>query len=356
MILTSIQVLHGYTSDYDLLIPTNTSLYSGKTRRNQTYTNEILTCLNWMMSDGYLKKEDGVRTHQRRKRAKVVWLPYAYSVAPKLSDKPLAHPKTIYRNPLCSYVELRQDFVENKQKITRRIEIPEEQYALNRAVIEQTNAVLKDYDSLMREVDIQLGTQVVYRAMTSMARIFSRGDMKLGGRFYSSIQTMKSEARKYLRFDGDPVIEIDYSSIHPTMLYDYEQQVMDGDPYAIDSFARSDVKVAFNIMLNRNGGESQTSAAKTIAEEIHCSKEDAEALERAIVKKHQSLSKYFNSDSGLGLQRKDSKLALYILRHLTQQAKAGNPPSPRVMKMVPPIARTSLVLVLIGIAVLTTSV
>lgn len=321
VILSSIQVLHGYASDCDLLIPTNTNLYSGKTKRNQTYTNEILTCLNWMISDGYLKKEDGVRTHQQHKRAKVIWLPYAYSVTAKLSDKPLAHPKTIYRNPLCSYVELRQDFVENKQKITRSIKIPDEQYVLNSKVIEQTNAVLKDYDNLMRDVDIQLGTQMVYPALTSMTRIFSRGDMQLGGRFYSSIQTMKSEARRYLRFDGDPVIEIDYSSIHPTMLYDYEQQMMDGDPYSIDGFARSNVKVAFNIMLNRNGGDAQTSAANTIAEEIHCSKEDAELLEQAIFEKHQSLSKYFNSDSGLKLQRKDSKLALYILSHFTQTLK-----------------------------------
>ena len=46
----------------------------------------------------------------------------------------------------------------------------------------------------------------------------------------------------------------------------------------------------------------------------------------------------------------------FLNLHLTKQAKAGNPPSPRVMRVVPPIARTSLVLVLIGIAVLTTSV
>ena len=46
----------------------------------------------------------------------------------------------------------------------------------------------------------------------------------------------------------------------------------------------------------------------------------------------------------------------FLNLHLTKQAKAGNPPSPRVMRLVPPIARTSLVLVLIGIAVLTTSV
>ena len=41
--------------------------------------------------------------------------------------------------------------------------------------------------------------------------------------------------------------------------------------------------------------------------------------------------------------------------HLTKQARAGSPPSLRVMKMIPPVARTSLVLVLIGVAVLTTS-
>jgi uncharacterized membrane protein SirB2 len=42
--------------------------------------------------------------------------------------------------------------------------------------------------------------------------------------------------------------------------------------------------------------------------------------------------------------------------HLIKQARTGNPPNPKLMKVVPPIARTSLVLVFIGIAVLTTSI
>ena len=46
----------------------------------------------------------------------------------------------------------------------------------------------------------------------------------------------------------------------------------------------------------------------------------------------------------------------FLNLHLSQQAKAGNPPSPQVMRLVPPIARISLVLILIGVAVLTTSV
>ena len=46
----------------------------------------------------------------------------------------------------------------------------------------------------------------------------------------------------------------------------------------------------------------------------------------------------------------------FLNLHLTKRAKDGNPPNPKVMKIVPPIARASLVIVLVGVAVLTTSV
>ena len=44
----------------------------------------------------------------------------------------------------------------------------------------------------------------------------------------------------------------------------------------------------------------------------------------------------------------------FLNMHLTKQAKVGSPPNPSVMKVIPAIARTSLALVLIGVAVLTT--
>ena len=46
----------------------------------------------------------------------------------------------------------------------------------------------------------------------------------------------------------------------------------------------------------------------------------------------------------------------FLNLHLTKQARDGNPPNPKVMKIIPPIARASLVIVLVGVAVLTTSV
>ena len=41
--------------------------------------------------------------------------------------------------------------------------------------------------------------------------------------------------------------------------------------------------------------------------------------------------------------------------HLSYTIKHSNPPNPKIMKIVPPVARTSLVIVLIGVAVFTTS-
>ena len=40
--------------------------------------------------------------------------------------------------------------------------------------------------------------------------------------------------------------------------------------------------------------------------------------------------------------------------HLTRQSRDGSPPNPKIMRMVTPITRASLVIVLLGVAVLTT--
>ena len=44
----------------------------------------------------------------------------------------------------------------------------------------------------------------------------------------------------------------------------------------------------------------------------------------------------------------------FLNLHLTKQSRDGNPPNPKIMRIVTPIARGSLVLVLLGVAVLTT--
>ena len=46
----------------------------------------------------------------------------------------------------------------------------------------------------------------------------------------------------------------------------------------------------------------------------------------------------------------------FLNLHLTKQSRQGNPPNPKVMKIIPPIARASLLIVLVGVAILTTPV
>ena len=45
----------------------------------------------------------------------------------------------------------------------------------------------------------------------------------------------------------------------------------------------------------------------------------------------------------------------FLNLHLTKQSKDGSPPNPKVMKIIPLITRASLVIVLFGVAVLTSS-
>ena len=313
VVLTSLQVLTGFKPNAEIMIPLDRNLYSGNTRRNLTYTNDIHKCLSWMTSEkqGYLVKTGGVSFARDKQGRTTTWLPSNYLISKTLADGPIASHKSIYRNPLLGYVELREEVIRQGKKAKQSMPIPDDQAELHSDAIASTEATLAAYYSMMKQVDIKLGSTPLFPAMISMVRIFSRGDMRLGGRLYSPIQNLKSEARKYLSFDGDPVFEIDYAAIHPSMLYHQKNISLSYDPYTIDGFRRSDVKLAFNIMINRSGGNS---AANTVARELDCPVDDAKALEEAVLNRHSAISEHFNSDAGLRLQRLDSEITLSILK------------------------------------------
>ena len=133
---------------------------------------------------------------------------------------------------------------------------------------------------------------------------------------YSAVQNYKKETRKYLYFDDEPTLEIDYSAFHPHLIYHQAGQEFNGDdPYVIEGFDRDHVKVAFNIMLNRRGSKDNKSAAGTISEELDVDLLQATALEDAILQLHAPIAGQFNSGAGLRLQRLDSNIALSIVNH-----------------------------------------
>jgi hypothetical protein len=99
-----------------------------------------------------------------------------------------------------------------------------------------------------------------------LVRIFSRSSFEMHGRAYGWWQNIPKTARATLTINGEAVIEADYKSLHPTMLYSQEGIRFSGDAYDVDGgFERSDVKVAFNTMIN---AKNRNAAVWAVADAI----------------------------------------------------------------------------------------
>jgi len=317
VILTNVEVYQAYDG-YCLNIPTDNNLFSGKTKRNATYTTEIRDALRWLIAEGYLEKATGLTRPKKKGSNERNWLPFSYKLSSKwlaeIASAPLSDLSKIHRNSLVAYWLLRKtEYVRGKKK-KFAIKTTDEQLELHSTVLEATNQTLSAYDDFMASAATTIGSSPVHPSQLSLTRIFSKASFELGGRLYAPIQNYTKQTRKYFYFNGEPTIEIDYSSIHPHMLYHRKGLEFDGDdPYAIEGFDRDDVKVAFNVMLNKEAVGANKSVAKTISKNLDCDIDTAEALETAIQTLHSPIAHHFNTGVGLTLQRRDSDIALLVI-------------------------------------------
>jgi hypothetical protein len=321
VILTSMEIFQAYDG-YNLYIPTNNNLFSGALKRNNTYTTEIRDALKWLISESYIEQVAGVTKPRKKNSKKRQWFPQSYRLTAKwisdISNEPLSSPQLIRRNPLAGYWECRKKV----KGVKVATPLSEEQLTFNASVLATTDRVLDAHDKMMINFHTSLGHEVVSSSQLSMTRIFSNGSLDAGGRLFSPIQNYKKETRKYIYFDGEPTIEIDYSSFHAHMLYHQDGLEFDGvDPYLIGGFNRDHVKVAFNIMLNREGSGNTKSAVSTISYELDIDIDTATELEDAIVKLHGKICKHFNTGVGLKLQRLDSDIAISVIDYFIANLK-----------------------------------
>jgi hypothetical protein len=321
VLLTNIEIFQAYEG-WDLYIPTNNNLYSGASKRNKTYTSELKDVIKWLISDGYLIQISNVTRPRKKNSKKRQWMPYIYQLTSKwlseITSKPLSDPRLIKRNPLVDYWECRDKVKGGKVAITPS----DEQLKFHNSMLSTTDSVLGAYDKMMININTSLGHKVVSSPQLSMTRIFSNGSFDECGRVFSPIQNYKKETRKYIYFDGEPTIEIDYSSFHAHMLYHRDKLEFAGDdPYLIEGFDRDLVKVAFNIMLNRKGSGNTASAVGTISYDLDIDKDAAKDLEAEILKLHGKISKHFNTGIGLKLQKQDSDIALSVIDYFIHNLK-----------------------------------
>jgi hypothetical protein len=166
---------------------------------------------------------------------------------------------------------------------------------------------------------------------TAMTRIFARSNMSKGGRFYGGWwQYIPKEERKYITIDGMGTIEIDYSEMHPRLLY-LEQGLKPpkGDLYDLNirveglpfdseneryQAIRGVVKRYINALINDENGFYKL--PKSDQEIIGM---DTKQLRELVIKKHPKIQDSLGAGRGLSFQYFDSQIAERVMLMLQEK-------------------------------------
>ena len=161
-----------------------------------------------------------------------------------------------------------------------------------------------------------------------LARIFNK-DMTRGGRFYAmgaSWQNVKAEARKELTIGGEPVVELDYCTLHPAILYAEAGAPMPNDSYELTGWPRKLVKVAMLTLINaptihkaRHSIAHNERMAEVAEPGTQEALANADQLIRDIKRLHKPIAKSFHSDAGARLMNIDAALAETVMNIMLAQ-------------------------------------
>ena len=168
-------------------------------------------------------------------------------------------------------------------------------------------------------------SRIMNFCQTQLKRIFARSDMTKGGRFYGAWwQYIPSEERKYITIDGMATIEIDYSEIHPRLLY-LEQGLNppSGDLYDLNIRVsnipydvtvepylsqRKVIKKYLNALINDETGTYKLSRA----DQATIGMTDAQ-LRFKLLKRHPQIINSLGVGKGLSYQYVDSQIAEKVM-------------------------------------------
>lgn len=164
-----------------------------------------------------------------------------------------------------------------------------------------------------------------------LRRIFARGQMNLGGRFYGGWwQNIPKDYRRYITINGCQTVEVDFSTLHPTLLflenkldppvdfYDLGLKTEgnprfepDADLYVIK---RKIIKGFANALINDERG-----VHKLDKEAVATLGMESAELKELLIKTHPIFAKAIKSDAGVRYQFIDSLIAESVMMKLLKQ-------------------------------------
>jgi len=161
-----------------------------------------------------------------------------------------------------------------------------------------------------------------------LRRIFARSSFEYGGRFYGGWwQSVPSEYRRFVTINGQPTVEIDYSTLHPLMLYAiHGEDPPPGDLYDVwieskdPPRVRRIIKATFNAILNDASGYYKIPDPDL----TFLGMSNAQVRTR-IFKKHPLLRQHIRQGVGLKLQFLDAQIAERVMLTLIDSGTIALP-------------------------------
>lgn len=173
---------------------------------------------------------------------------------------------------------------------------------------------------------------IIDYSKTRLCRIYNNGFFEHGGRFYWGWwQNIPKEYRKYIQINNNPTVELDYSRLHPTMLYAKEGISLDFDPYEVPSLKhiihnhRDVGKTAFNALINAARSPKSvpsdflTFRINTDKELVESHNIKWEEFLDIMIAQHEPIAHYFKTGIGIELMNMDAAMAEIVLLHFAKQ-------------------------------------
>jgi uncharacterized protein (DUF2461 family) len=154
----------------------------------------------------------------------------------------------------------------------------------------------------------------------SLYRVFNDTEFQTGGRFYGGWwQELPSKFRDRITIDGKRTVQLDYSGLHPHILYHERGLELEGDPYQVNLIPRKNaedtdgfrkfIKQCFNAMLNATNEMKRAPRGSKLG---HWGVTWKQAV-NAIKDRHPDIEDQFFTGAGLRLQRIDSDLCEAVM-------------------------------------------
>jgi hypothetical protein len=159
-----------------------------------------------------------------------------------------------------------------------------------------------------------------------LVRIFS-GTFERHGRLYAWWQSIPKTERYKLRISGEPVADLDFSSMFVQLAYwRTGSQMPGGDPYVLPGLERPDyrpiVKRLFNSLFFRKAGKPASRLPKGFSEKLPAGFTMADFV-RSVEIAHPQLAPLINTEIGYELFKAESDILVAALLKLAEKGIVG---------------------------------